>query len=71
MHEEVLEKIIVDGQKSGEFRKDIAYKEITHLIIGSIRYTVTKWRLTNFKFNLIKEGRVLMKSIKAMIENND
>lgn len=68
MHEEVLEKMITFGQENGEFRKDISYNEIVPLIIGSIRYTVTKWRLSNFKFDLIKEGDILLNSIKIMIK---
>lgn len=68
MHEEALECIVENGQKNGEFRKDVLRNEMVRLIIGSIRYTVTKWRLSNFEFDLIKEGHVLLDSIKQLIK---
>jgi len=67
-HEEALECIIESGQKRGEFRNDIQYNVLVRMIIGSIRYTVTKWRLTNFQFDLIKEGNILLDSIKQLIK---
>ena len=67
-HEEALECIIESGQKRGEFRNDVQCKVMVRMIIGSIRYTVTKWRLTHFQFNLISEGAILLDSIKQMIK---
>ncbi len=66
-HEEVLRCIIDNGQKSGEFRDDVECNVLVHMIIGSIRYTVTKWRLTHFEFDLIPEGRELLNNIKKLI----
>ena len=66
-HEEVLKCIIESGQKSGEFRNDVECNVLVRMIIGSIRYTVTKWRLTHFEFDLIPEGRELLNNIKKLI----
>ncbi len=67
-HESTLKCIIENGQKRGEIRADVPYDKLISMIIGSIRYMVTKWRLTNFEFNLNEEGRVLLDSIKMLIK---
>jgi len=68
MHEESLECIIEKGQKNNEFRNGVLRDEMVRIIIGSIRYTVTKWRLTHFEFDLIAEGTKLLDSIKELIK---
>ncbi len=67
-HESTLKCIIENGQRNGEIRVDIQCDKLISMIIGSIRYTVTKWRLTNFEFDLINEGRILLESIKKLIK---
>lgn len=67
-HEEVLNCIIEKGQKSQEFRNDISAKEIVNIIIGYVRYFITRWRLSGFEFDLIAEGNVLLTNIKTLIK---
>lgn len=69
-HESALKCILETGQKSGEIRNDIQCDKLISMIIGSIRYTVTKWCLNNFEFDLLAEGRILLDSIKKLIKNN-
>lgn len=68
MHEDALMCIIDNGQRNKEIRNDILKKELVRIIIGSIRYTVTKWRLTHFEFDLNKEGELLISSIKELLK---
>ena len=68
-HESTLKCILQNGQKSGDIRNDVPCDKLIFIIIGSIRYTVTKWRLTHFEFDLIEEGRVLLDTIKMLIQN--
>jgi AcrR family transcriptional regulator len=69
MHEDALVCIITRGQLSGEIRNgDISKDQLVRIIIGSIRYTVTKWRLSNYKFDIKAEGQILLKNIKALLE---
>ncbi len=68
MHEEALLCIIKSGQDSGEIiNGKIRKEELVKIIIGSIRYTVTKWRLSNFKGDIIKEGNKLLNTIKYIL----
>jgi len=71
MHEETLMCIIERGQTSGELRNgNISKVQLVRLIIGSIRYTVTKWRLTNYGFDIREEGKTLLENIKELLKAN-
>jgi len=69
MHEKALTCIIVKGQKTKEINANIEAKEFVRIIIGSIRYMVTKWRLLKFEFDLLEEGRLMLKAIKELLKS--
>jgi len=68
MHEKALNCIIDRGQAHHEIRKDIQKKELIRVIIGSIRYTVTKWRLSGYSFDLKKECALILDCLKKLLE---
>ena len=68
-HEDSLLCIIERGQLSGEIRNgDVSKEQLVRIIIGSIRYTVTSWRLSNYKFSIKKEGKILLANIKELLQ---
>ncbi len=70
MHEEALKCIIDRGQTTGEIRNsNISNVQLVRIIIGSIRYTVTKWRLSNYEFDIINEGEILLSNLKELLKN--
>ena len=60
-------KIIKNGQSKKEIREDITAEHIATIVIGSLRFLVTKWRLSNLSFNLEEKGRTVWNSIEKMI----
>ena len=66
---QILRKIIVDGQERGEVRSDLEAGHIAIIIMGSLRLFVKQWQFSGYKFNLEKEGRKLIDSIKLLIKN--
>ena len=69
MHEDALMCIINKGQLSGEIRNEAISKvQLVRMIIGSIRYTVTKWRLSNYEFDIKAEGEILLDNIKELLK---
>ncbi|NOR86489.1 MAG: TetR family transcriptional regulator [Bacteroidales bacterium] len=59
-NEDTIEGIIKNGQKKGEVRSDMSYKNLALIIMGSLRLIVKRWDLNNFSFDLKKEGKELM-----------
>lgn len=60
--------MIEGGQKEGVIRSDIPAMRLATIIMGSMRFTILKWRLSNFDFNLLKEGDDLGKTIELLIK---
>lgn len=71
MHEKALSCIIKRGHENHEIRNDILEKELIRVILGSIRYTVTKWRLSSYSFDLMAEGAIILDCIKKMLSTTE
>ena len=67
MQEKALLCAIQKGQANGEVCKQIPEKELIRIIIGSMRYIVTKWRLSNYGFDLIAEGHLMLVSLNKLL----
>ena len=66
-NENLILSIIETGQKNNEIRTDIDVKYLTVIIMGSLRLIVKKWELSNYSFNLKKEGTKIFESINKLI----
>jgi AcrR family transcriptional regulator len=64
--EEAIVTIIESGNE-GEFRTDIPEKELALILMGAFRLIVTRWYLSDYGFNLEKEGKKLCNSLKLMV----
>ncbi len=62
-----MEDIIIKGQSENQIRKDIPAGQLTLLITGALRLLVTKWRLSDFSFDLEDEGKKLWDSIYKIV----
>lgn len=67
MHEKALSCALQQGQANGEICTLIPEKDLIRIIIGAMRYTVTKWRLSNCSFDLIEEGSQVLGSLKKLL----
>ena len=66
----MVSTIIASGQKEGQIRDDIAPEQLATMIMGSMRFTILRWRLSNFDFDLVKEGNELCKTINLLMKKN-
>ncbi|MCP4457386.1 MAG: TetR/AcrR family transcriptional regulator [Cytophagales bacterium] len=66
----LMGKIIQTGQGEGSVRNDISYDQLTSVIMGSMRFMLLKWRLSNFNFNLRAEGKNLFQTIELLIKKS-
>ncbi len=67
-NQKVILQIIKAGQKAKVIKHAVAADQLAFIITGALRLIVTKWRLSNYSFDLEKEGKSLWKSIKVLIK---
>lgn len=62
---------IEKGQKAEQYGKLINASTLTTIILGGMRMTVLKWKLSGHKSNLMKDGKAVLEGILKMIEKNN
>ena len=67
-NQKIILQIIKAGQKSADIKPDVSIEQLAFIITGAIRLIVTKWRLSDYSFNLEKEGKSLWKTIELLIK---
>ncbi len=63
-----LKPILVAGQKNNLFNDSISTDELLHIIIGSMRLQMYKWRVGNFQFDIQENGNKMIQSILNIIK---
>lgn len=64
---QVVEKIIQIGQGDGSIRSDIEATYLASVFMGSIRFTILRWRLNDYNFDLIKEGENMQEANEKLM----
>ena len=67
---EHLMPVIKEGQQCGVFIDTVSAEDLMHIIMGTFRLQKLKWRISDFKFDLIKDGENKMKSLLTLIKEN-
>lgn len=62
---EITQTILV-AQTKGEITDNIPAEHISHIFLGTLRLLVTRWRLSNFSFNLIEESENYWKTLEKI-----
>lgn len=65
-----IESIVKKGQANGSFSKIVGVSTTTTIIMGGMRITVLKWKLSGHKSDLIKDGNKVLNGILKMAETN-
>lgn len=65
-----IESIVKKGQANGSFTKIVGVSTTTTIIMGGMRITVLKWKLSGHKSDLIKDGNKVLNGILKMVETN-
>jgi len=68
MMSDVVKSNIKKGQDAGEYAGLINSSTLATIIIGGMRMTVLKWKLTGHKSNLVKDGSAIVEGVLKMIE---
>ena len=65
-----IESIVKEGQLDGSFSKIVGVSTTTTIIMGGMRITVLKWKLSGHKSDLIKDGNKVLNGILKMLQSN-
>jgi len=68
---ESIENILRDGKRRHEVRGDIPIEQIAFVIMGTMRFAVTKWRLNHYKTDLVSSGKELFRSLHILFKGED
>ncbi len=63
-----LKPIIELGQHSKIFTEAISSDDLVHIVMGTMRLQMYKWRLADFQFDIIESGDNMIKSILTLIK---
>ena len=64
-----LKPIIQAGQQEKTFTNNLLIDQIIHIVMGSIRLQMYKWRVANFQFDNTKKGDELIQSLLKLIKS--
>jgi AcrR family transcriptional regulator len=64
-----LMPIIMDGQQKGVFTNTITTDELMHIIMGTFKLQMFKWRIANFEYNIKRNGDNMVQSLLTLIKN--
>ena len=63
-----LMPLIIQGQQKGVFTNAITTDELIHIIMGSFKLQMFKWRIANFQFDITRNGDNMVQSILTLIK---
>ena len=64
-----LMPVIMEGQQKGIFTNAITTDELMHIIMGTFKLQMFKWRIANFEFDIKRSGDNMEQSILTLIKN--
>jgi len=65
---QLLTNIIERGKAKNELTNEISTSDIVHVVMGSFRLMMLKWKLSKFEIDLITEGNKIIKSNLKLIQ---
>lgn len=68
MMQKQIEGIVKKGQEDGSISKIVGISTLTIIIMGGMRITVLKWKLSGHQSDLVKDGRKVLDGILKMVE---
>jgi TetR/AcrR family fatty acid metabolism transcriptional regulator len=60
--------IIKEGQQVGVFTNVITADELIHIVMGTIRLQMFKWRISNFQLDIALRGNSMLQSLLQLIK---
>lgn len=68
LHQFKLAELIKKAQHKKEINDAINPQHLAMMILGPLRLLVTRWRMENYSFELVQEGRKLWNTIELLVQ---
>jgi len=63
-----LMPVIMEGQQKGLFTNAITTDELMHIVMGTIKLQMYKWRIADFQFDMARAGNNMVQSLLTLIK---
>ena len=64
---QLLGQILEQGKQTNEFNTEISTEDLLPIILGSFRFQMLKWKLSNFQYDITTEGNKTIDNLLALI----
>ena len=64
-----LMPIILEGQQKNVFTNSITSEELIHIVMGTFRLQMFKWRVANFQFDISRNGENMIRALLTLIKS--
>ncbi len=68
MIHDAIEGFLREGARRGEVRSDVPSRQMSWMVMGTMRLVVTKWRISGYALDLAGEGRKAFSFMKKVLE---
>lgn len=65
---QLLGQILEQGKQTNEFNTEISIEDLLPIILGSFRFQILKWKLSNFQYDITTEGNKTIDNLLALIQ---
>ena len=64
-----LMPMILEGQQMNVFTNSISADELMHIVMGTFRLQMFKWRVANFQFDINRNGDNMIQALLILIKS--
>ncbi len=64
-----LMPVIMEGQQKGQFTNAITTDEMMHIVIGTFKLQMFKWKVADFQFDISRAGNNMVQSVLTLIKS--
>jgi TetR/AcrR family fatty acid metabolism transcriptional regulator len=68
MTHERIQGMLREGVRQGEIRLDIPLKQMSWMVMGTMRLLITKWRISGYTLDLVREGRNMLMFLRKVLK---
>lgn len=65
---QLLAQILEQGKQNNEFTTEISTEDLLPIILGSFRFQMLKWKLSNFQYDITTEGNKTIDNLLSLIQ---